>query len=233
MRYFDVPYKNTVLKGTIHGTGDPRMLFVHGASQVGSARSDMFRQHLAKSGIASAAFDFIGAGETGGDIFKTSLEDRFSQARAVLDSVHLLKPLILASTSMGADTALRLTQRYPVGTLILFVPAFYSREAYRVPFQEHFDTIYAREDKWRDSDTWDILRAFTGSLLVIGAGNDEEISHEIYDAIDEATPNVKYKELYIVPRAPHRVLLYLGEHREEFARVFERIYHCVVTPSDL
>ncbi|MDP2630396.1 MAG: alpha/beta hydrolase [Candidatus Uhrbacteria bacterium] len=231
MRYFDVPYANTVLKGTIHGVGDPRMFFVHGASLAGSVRNDMLRQHLAKSGIASAAFDFIGAGETGGDIFASSLADRLSQARAVIDSIHIQKPLIIVGTSMGADTALRLTQQYPVSTLILFVPAFYSKDSFAVRFSDNFDTIYSRENKWKESDTWDILREFVGSLLVIGAQNDEEISHEIYDAIDEATPNVKYKELYIVPRAPHRILQYLGEHREEFARAFERIYHRVVTPS--
>ena len=233
MRFFDVPFATTVLKGTIHGIGDPRILFVHGATLAGSARSDMLRQHLAKSGIASAAFDFIGAGETGVDIFGSSLDDRLSQARAVIDAIHFSKPLILVGTSMGADTVLRLTQHYPVSTLILFVPAFYSKDSYAVKFVDNFDIIYARENKWKDSDAWDILREFAGSLLVIGAQNDEEISNEIYDAIDEATPNVKYKELYMVPRAPHRILQYLGEHREEFARVFERIYHRVVTPPGI
>ncbi len=229
MRYLDIPYNNTVLKATIYGSGDPRIFFVHGAADEGSARFDMLRQHLAKVGIASAAFDCIGHGQTGGDIVGSTLEDRLEQARAVIDAGSFQKPMIFVGASMGADTAIRLTQHYPAAALILFVPAFYPRRALTAPYKDRFhDVINADEDGWKDSDTWNIMREFTGSLLVIGAQNDGLIPSGIYDALDEDTPNAKYKELYTVPGAPHRILPYLGEHHDEFARVFERVYHIII-----
>jgi pimeloyl-ACP methyl ester carboxylesterase len=229
MRYFDVPYNHALLKGTIHGVAHPRVFFVHGAADEGSARFEMLRQHLAKVGIASAACDFIGAGQTGGDIVGTTLKDRLNQARSVIDALPMQKPLIIVGASMGADTAVRLTQHYPVSTLILFVPAFYAREAYTAPFKTWFHDAIVKEGGWKDADTWGMLAAFTGSVLVVAAENDEAIPNEIYDMIDASTPNAKYKELYIVPRSPHRILPYLTDHREEFARVFERVYHAIVS----
>lgn len=230
MRHFDIPYKHAVLKGTIYGTGDPRIIFIHGASETGSARFDMLRQHLAKLGIASVAFDFVGHGQTGGDIVGSSLADRFEQARTVIDSMRFKKPLIFVGASMGADTAIRLTRYCPVATLILFVPAFYPRRAFSAPYTDAFhDAINADEDGWKQSDAWDILQEFDGSLLVIGAQNDGLIPAEIYDSCDDRTPQAHYKELYIVLGSPHRILPYLSDHPDQFAQVFERVYHVIVS----
>ena len=233
MRYFEVPYKSTRLKGTIYGVSDPRVFFVHGSSKDGSARFDMIRQHLAKTGIASAAFDFIGHGETGGVIDGTTLADRLKQACTVIDSIHCKKPLIIIGASMGADTAIRLTKLYPVATLMLFVPAFYSPNAFKASFKEEFHDVIIREDGWKSSDAWALLKDFLGSLLVVGAEHDEVIPGGIYDALDEHSPLVSYKELITVPGSPHRVLPFLSENPGEFARVFERVYQAIVSAHHL
>lgn len=229
MRYFDVSYNTATLSGTIHGTVDPRIIFIHGSSASGSLRSDMLRQHLAKVGIASASFDFVGHGQTGGDASGSSLEDRLRQAKKVIDAIHLQRPLIIVGVSMGADTAIRLTQYYPTSALILIVPAFYGEAAYAAPFGSDFSNVIQQGKNWKQSDTWELLREYSGSLLAIGAEKDEEIASEIYDTLDEFTTRVNYKELYIVPRAPHSVLPYLSEHMDEFARVFKRVYHVIVS----
>ncbi|MBI4600079.1 alpha/beta hydrolase [Candidatus Uhrbacteria bacterium] len=227
MRYFETPYKNTVLKGTIYGSTDPRVFCIHGASETGSVRFDMLRHHLARVGIASAAFDFIGAGQTGGDMSGRILEDRLSQARAVVGSIHLQKPLIIIGLGMGADTALRLTQYYPTSTLILCVPAFFPEDIL-APFEIDFCQALQNESDRKESRAWDILREFSGSLFVIGAEHDQYAPEGIYDMIDQVTPNVKYKELYTIPGAPHRILPYLSDHPAQFAEVFERVYHAII-----
>lgn len=233
MRHFDVPFKNTILRGTILGTMDPRILFIHGASEAGSARSEMLRQHLSKTGINSAAFDFIGAGQTGGEILGSSLQERFEQSCKVVDFLHMQKPLILVGTSMGADTAIRLTEKYPVSALILFVPGVYAQSAYTVPFGEEFSKIIRVEQSWYDSPAWSTLADFHGSLLVVRGEKDEDIPGEIFDKLDEATPHVRHKELVTVPGSPHRILPYLNDHHDQFARVLERVYHTIVTSLSL
>ncbi len=228
MRYFDATFHQVKLRGTIFGVSDPRVVCIHGASQEGSARFDMLRQHLSKAGIASLGFDFIGAGQTGGEVLGSSLKERLEQARTVIDSAHLQKPLVLIGASMGADTAIRLTREYPTSALMLFVPGVYARSAYAVPFGEEFSSILHEDRSWEQSDTWEILSEFTGSLFVIGAEEDEVVPREIIDRIIASAGNAKQKELHIVPRSPHRVLPYLNDHHDQFARVFEKVYHTIV-----
>ena len=228
MRYLAIPYKEATLHGSIYGTIDPRVVCIHGGSQAGSARFEMVRQHLAKVGIASLSFDFIGAGKTGGDIHLSSLKDRFEQAITVIDKTAHRRPLAIIGASMGADTAIRLSEQYPTSALILFVPGVYAKAAYVVPFSEEFTVILHGERSWKDSESFDILSRFTGSLLIIGAENDEVVPHEILDRLMESAPYAKHKELFIVPRSPHRILGYFSDHQKEFARVFEKVYHAVL-----
>lgn len=228
MRYIEIPYKQSILRGTIMGTIDPRVVCIHGVSEEGSARFETIRHHLAKVGIASLSFDFIGAGETGGDLASTTLEDRLAQAEAVLQAVPHQKPLSIMALSMGADTALRLTIRHQVSSLILFVPAFYSREVFTSSIGREFHQNNIHDEQWMHSDTWALLREYRGTLLVIAAEHDQHIPEQLYDYIDEMSPNASRKELAIVKGSSHRVLPYLDDHQGEFARVFEKVYHAIL-----
>lgn len=228
MRHLEVPFKKTVLRGTIMGTIDPRVVCIHGASQEGSVRFDTLRHHLAKVGIASLSFDFIGAGQTGGSITASSLKDRFEQACAVIDATPHHAPLALIGASMGADTAIRLTQNYPTSALILFVPGVYAKEAYTASLTEEFTTILHEERSWERSESFDILSRFQGTVLIIAAENDMVVSREIIDRLLASATQAKHKELHVIPRSSHQVLPYLSEHQKEFARVFEKVYHAIL-----
>ncbi len=232
MRYLDIPHIETILRGSICGVTDPRVVCIHGATTNGSAYFETLRLHLAKVGIASLAFDFIGAGKTGGDMNVSSLKDRFEQARSVIDGVAHHLPLVLIGASMGADTAIRLSQQYPTSALILFVPGVYARHAYTVSFNEEFTSMLRSERSWEDSESFDILSRFSGSLLIIGAGDDEVVSREILDRLLSSAKNAHKKELTIVPRSSHSILSsYFPAHQKEFVRVFEKVYHAIVGSS--
>lgn len=229
MRYIEIPYKNIIIQGTIFGTIEPRVVCIHGATEQGSAYFDSLRNHLAKVGIASLAFDFIGAGVTGGTMRNSCLKDRFEQACAVIDATPHQKPLAIIGASMGADTAIRLAETYPTSALVLFVPGIYSERAYEASFTEEFTKILREAESWKNSASFDILSRFTGSLLVIGAGSDEVVSREILEQIIDSAVLVKHKELFIVPHSTHAILSsYLLEHQKEFARVFEKVYHAIL-----
>ncbi|MBI4253316.1 alpha/beta hydrolase [Candidatus Uhrbacteria bacterium] len=249
MRHIEVPYHGTILRGTTMGVVDPRVVCIHGASDDGSARFDMLRHHLAKIGIASFAFDFIGAGQTGGDMSTSSLKmgsgsispsefvpdpiffslkARLGQACAVIDTTTHQAPLAIIGASMGADTAIRLSEKYPTSALILFVPGVYARAAFTAHFNEDFTRIIRQPQSWEDSESFDILSRFHGSLLIVGARNDDVVPCELIDRLLASAGQARHKELTIVHGSDHSILPYLSDHPKEFARVFEKVYHAIL-----
>ena len=67
----------------------PTVLFLHGAGTANRSRFLGFRNYLKDAGLSSCAFDFIGHGETGGDLRKSSLQQRTDQVLAVIKQVQL------------------------------------------------------------------------------------------------------------------------------------------------
>ena len=71
---------------------------------------DVLRELLFKNGISSCAFDFIGHGETAGDITTSSLEIRVKQVLAVVQSQALPQPLSIVASSMSGHIAIKLSE---------------------------------------------------------------------------------------------------------------------------
>lgn len=186
-KYFDVHFNNAKLIGDIiPSNARPSVLVLHGAGKSNRLRYDYIRLPLARDGIATCAFDFIGHGETGGDIKSTSLEDRTRQAQTIIQELKLLQPLGLIGGSVGAYTAIKLTEIFQVDRLILVVPAVYSKAVYKIPFNKDLTKKLREKEGWKDSDAWDILEKFRGKLLIVVAGNDEVIPREVSERIYEA-----------------------------------------------
>lgn len=106
-------------------------IILHGAGQSSRERFSRMRKQLNTCGLPSACFDFIGHGQTGGDIRSTSLHNRTVQAAAVIRHT-CTEPLTLIAASMGAYTAVKLTQLFWVKNLVLLVPAVYTPLAYHL-----------------------------------------------------------------------------------------------------
>jgi hypothetical protein len=123
---------------------------------------------------------------------------------------------------MGAYIALRLTEIYPVGTLILTIPGMYSRAAYRVPFGPQFSEILRAPGSWQDSDAWEIIHNFRGNLLIVRAGNDQVIPGELIDRLFASADQVRSKEMLVVPESGHNVYPYL-ENKEYFDEMIHPI----------
>ena len=71
-------------------------------------RFDKLRKSLFNRKISSCAFDFIGHGETAGDITASSLESRVKQALAVVENQKLLQPLSVIASSMSGYVEIKL-----------------------------------------------------------------------------------------------------------------------------
>lgn len=203
---FTVDFGGRLLIGDTISAGEtPNLLFLHGAGESHRKRFDSLRDLLATQDIGSVAFDFIGHGETGGDILATCLKDRVDQAITVIRELQIPLPLSIVGSSMGGYIAVKLADLIPAQSIILFVPAMYAAEAYTLPFGGGFTDVIRQEGGWQNSDAWEILAKFTGNLLVFAGGQDEAIPRELIEKIGKTAVNVRHKEIIIFPDAGHAI----------------------------
>lgn len=217
-RSFKLPFEGCLLRGDRYKTRC-RTVVLHGAGKSSRKRFLRLRSALSDLGIATVGFDYIGHGETGGELLGSSLRHRTEQAASVIRYAGE-EPLTLIGASMSAYTAIRLTRRFRVDTLALLVPAVYTARAYHVPFGPAFSTIIRAPRSWQDSDAWDILAGFRGNLLVIAAERDEVIPVEIVDRIYASAKNAESKIVHVVPGSRH---LLLFPKDRDFDRALEMI----------
>lgn len=201
LKPFELPYDKYVLRGDTYKTACETIV-LHGAGESSRARFSRMRESLNFHGIPSAAFDFIGHGETGGDLIGSSLHERTEQAAAVIRHT-CIEPLTLIAASMSAYTAIRLTEIFAVNNLILLVPAIYTSYAYDLAFGSEFSAAIRAPNSWRDSDAFSILEGFKGNLLVIAAEHDNVIPTEVVERIHASAKHAEINRLHVVPGSAH------------------------------
>ena len=199
----------------------PRVLILHGAGNAHRRHFRLFREQLLIHGISSAAFDFVGHGDTGGELKASSLLSRTRQACCVADSLNIQQPFAVISASMGAYTAVKLLEYYQIESLILIVPAMYAASAYTIPFNEGFTNIIRQPESWQHSDAWNLLSGYSGRLLIIAAENDKIIPKGVIHKIYDSAVNARERNLFVAPRTSHTVLTDLRSNNPEgFCSVF-------------
>jgi len=213
-RELRIPFESHILVGDLW-SAPCSTLVLHGAGTSHRGKFERLRTGLHADGIPTCSFDFIGHGETGGDLGGSSLEQRTLQAARVVQAC-LKEPLTLIGASMSGYTAVKLTELHEVRNLILIVPAMYTPEAYAVPFNGSFSQIIRAYRSWERSDAWEILRGFRGKLLVVAAEHDNVIPREVLERTFDCASQAQVRDLYMVPGAGH---LELFASPAEFTKV--------------
>jgi len=180
-------------------------VILHGAGKSSRARFKKLRHALNQKGLSSMSFDFVGHGESEGELINSSLEKRFEQAKFIIKQQSPDFSTLIAS-SMSAYTAIKLTEIFPIKNLILMVPAVYTSKAYTLTFGSSFSKTIREENSWLDSDAFSILKEFKGNLLILAAQNDEVIPPLVLERIYSSASSAKSKKLHIVPNGEHRNL---------------------------
>jgi uncharacterized protein len=219
---FELPFGKHLLRGDRFGMRCETMV-LHGAGNSSRARFLKIRQSLNARGIPSVSFDFIGHGETGGEMRGCTLRERTEQAAAVIRHAGA-EPLTLVASSMGAYTAIKLTEIFAVANLILLVPAVYTPRAYGIPFGPEFSAAIRRPGSWRESDAFDILSGFRGHLLVIAAECDDVIPGEVIERIHASTRNAEARSLHVVPASGHQSLFPTEQDMLSACDMIETVY---------
>lgn len=221
---FSVDFRGTKLIGDIVSPGSsPRVLCLHGAGPASRQRFEELRKMLAEKDIASCAFDFVGHGETGGDLVSSSLESRAKQSLAVVKSQNLKQPLSIIASSMSGYVAIALTKFCEVENLIFLAPAVYSSKVYSVPFGPEFTETIRKPYSWRASDAWEILKNYKGSLLIFAAEKDQVIPGEVIKRIYDSAQNAKSREIVTIHDATHPLGKWLNEHPDSLQMVSNKI----------
>ena len=211
----------TLIGDHIPKSSPPRVLLLHGAGNANRGHCRLFREQLRIHGISSAAFDFVGHGDTGGELQSSSLLSRTRQACSVVDSLNIEQPFSMIGASMGAYTAVKLLEYYQIKSLILIVPAMYTASAYTIPFNEGFTDIIRQPESWQHSDAWNLLSGYSGRLLIIAAENDKIIPKGVIHKIYDSAVNARERNLFVAPRTSHTVLTDLRSNNPEgFCSVF-------------
>lgn len=198
---FELPFANHVLHGDSYAMGC-QTIVLHGAGKSSRTRFERLRQALNSRGIPSVSFDFIGHGDTGGNLLNSSLHERTDQASAVI-RYACAAPLTLIAASMSGYTAIKLTETFTVENLILLVPAVYNTQAYDLSFGSGFSAAIRVPGSWQNSDAFSILAEFKGNLLIIAAESDDVIPVEVVEKIHTSAKKAKVRLLHVVPGSKH------------------------------
>jgi esterase/lipase len=231
---FQVDFGDRRLIGDVIFNGSsPEVLILHGAGNAHRGDFRLFRQELLNHGISSAAFDFVGHGDTGGELKSSSLISRTQQACSVVDSLKIEQPFSIIAASMGAYSAVKLLECYQIENLVLIVPAMYDSNAYQVAFNKGFTEIIRRPQSWDHSDAWQILSEYKGRLFIIAAENDEVIPLEVIQRIYDSAGKTEKRTLFVAPQASHAVLTDLRSNNPNgFHSVFDQIVAMLINSRD-
>lgn len=204
LKTFDLPCGKYMLKGDRYRSevNENTTLLLHGAGKSSRVTFSRLREYLYCRGIPSASFDFVGHGETDGNIKETTLHGRTDQAATVIKHT-CQEPLTLIAASMGSYSAIKLTEIFEVENLVLLVPAVYTPQVYDIPFGPEFSVKIRLKDSWKDSDAFDIISYFSGNVIIIAAEFDDVIPSELVEQLYASTINAKNRILHIVPNSKH------------------------------
>lgn len=224
MKRVSVPFGNTNLIGDIAGPDEhPSVLFLHGAGTADRTRFNGIRKLFLDAGISSAAFDYIGHGETGGDSQKTSLKERVEAAHAFIKALGLTEPLTIIGASMSGYIGIKLTQVVDIDALIFLAPGVYTTEAYDVPFGGGFSEIIRVPESWQNTDAWKILESYKGKLLIFEAEHDQVVPQALTQKLYDSANNASWKKVVVVPDATHPLGKYLEENPKDLQNAFDQM----------
>lgn len=206
----------------------PHFVYLHGAGIGIKEGIHSIAPTIINTGINILSFDFSGHGESTGALRKSSLKKRTREATAVIDQFSSKQPLIVCGSSMGGYLAIKMLEFYQIELLILFCPALYNENAYRMPFDQGFTEIIRKPNSWEKTDVLPLLQSYTGKLLIIIGEKDEVIPSGVIDLLMRHSISAEKKELYIIPDCPHRIVKWITEQDDERLSLQKKILEFII-----
>jgi alpha-beta hydrolase superfamily lysophospholipase len=215
-QHISFPLNGMQAAGTLHlpdRTPLGSVVFFHG-------RGGSRRRHqpaaaaVAQMGLACMTFDFRGCGETGGDPAQFTLGDWLADSVAGFDFLaerdDCPDPYGCYGSSFGAYLAARVAHERPVSSLVLRVPSAYPPtylDAPQTDVDENRDDIWVYRSTPGVSDDPAVcgMLTFRGDVLIVGAGQDDEVPSETIEAYLRASSRARSARLVWLPSATHNM----------------------------
>jgi esterase/lipase len=214
------------LNGTsllLKDNGKHNLFSFHGAGRSNKERTlYLLRELVERTNSNAFTFDFSGHGQSSGQLNELSLEKRAEQARSAIEKFGTNDAIIIGS-SMSGDTALRMLNYFNPKLIVLFCPAIYASDAFRIPFTNEFTEIIRKPNSWKSSDVLKSLEEYQGKLLVFIGTEDEVIPEGVIELLDKHSSKVSKKEIIRIPNCPHRIHEFLPNNEIEKEAVISKI----------
>lgn len=247
--YFEQSFGSYALEGRIlynDAHDEPWVLSVHGA------RGDYTKADAISFGLQERGNSLLGmalSGHSKAGVLapeQTTLGSNVREAAAFYEYLRDDRPKTVIGYSLGGTPVLKLLQDHAneIDKIVLFYPGIYSQDAYEKHFGTEFREVISEPFSYRNNDTIDLLRRFSGRLLLVkgqydgldpqdygkpagtSAGEIEvngkkyysPIPKEVIDMVYDAVPEDR-RQLIEIPDCDHSVILWMRDHPAE-AEVF-------------
>ncbi len=189
-----------------------------------------WQKQLASKNIASMGFDFVGVGNSEGELEETNLSTRLEDSRQAYmlfcETTGLQSGAIyVMGGSMGAPIAIQLAVEHQCTGLILASPAAYSKEAWGKNFGEAFSSVIRTEGNWKNSIEFETLRNYSGNILLAYGSKDEVIPAPIIETYSEVVEN-KHETKQVLD-ATHTFLREESDEVEAKKKFWDSVYELI------
>jgi alpha/beta superfamily hydrolase len=203
------------------------VLIPGGGKIIGASRFDVLQKELFENKIGSISINFKGIEGSGGTIEEDSLEGRIDTTIKIIDWIrenYNFKILSLYGVSMGGPVVLSVQNKIQCnGKIIIHTPAAYATEASSINFNEQFTTILRTPNSWKNSDSFDLLKQFSNSILLILHSLDEIIPNEISETYTQIVLQKNNSKIIQIDGAKHSIWTSDEENNEFKALVIQEI----------
>lgn len=186
----------------------PGVVFYHGRGS-NRRRYLPIAQRLAKKGILSLAFDFRGCGESDGDFdnqpYKNGIEDAAAALEFLLKQDIDKKRIGILGTSFGGYVTAIILPKYSfIRSILLRAPAAYDDKflitTVKEPKEKEF---FDNKENWQNSTSYQGIRGFKGSLLVIKCEYDGLLPDEMVERYYHEAISSSKRKLEVLKEADH------------------------------
>jgi len=202
------------------GSPEPSIISIHGGGPSSRRTTEYLGARFQAAGKSVIRFDHSGQGESSGDLLRSSLQTRLSEALCVCAYFGLSDHTTVIGTSMGGHVASALVREIPVDSLILFCPAAYSVRAWDVEFGGGFTGIIRSPESYRETNIRELLGEFAGTSLLVTGAADTIIPAEVTRLYHVALSGCKRFDTHVIPDCPHPIHRWVL-NREEIRRELE------------
>lgn len=251
--YFKHDFGDYELEGRVlynEAREDPWVLSIHGA------RADFTKSDAVAFGLQQRGYSILGmnlSGHSKAGVLEpeqTTLGNNIHEAESFFGYLDGGRKKVVIAYSLGGTPAIKLLEKHAeeIEKLILFYPGIYAKDAYNKHFGAEFRDSITRPFSYYDNDTIDLLRSFSGDLLLVkgqydgldpegygkpAGGSAGEVvvgEHKYYSPIPKEVIDLVYgavpeeRRLFIeIPECGHSVVLWMRQHKEEAERLLNQM----------